>query len=175
VVVAIAGAVAGVVATSSDDSSGTADAKPSASLAATPTSTPPSEPATDLPAGSPTSTDQLVPYVVLAPGKCFDSPTLSPGISEVVIRSCTAAHDAEVIANETLTGAFTSDAEIQRKALELCTADAKRHLPQDGKLYYPYVLFPKLVTYQVQDRTTVTCSLTRDNGTNGVKLHSKLG
>ena len=63
---------------------------------------------------------------------------------------------------------------IQNAALELCTADAKKHLPADGQLYYPYALFPKLITYEVQSRKTVTCSLTRNNGSTGTKLYSKL-
>jgi hypothetical protein len=132
---------------------------------------------TDLPSytASATPTEKLVPYVVLAPGKCFDAPTLSPEVDEVTTRSCSSAHDAQVVANETLTGSFSSDTEIQNKALELCTADARNHLPADGRTYYPYALFPKLITYQVQGRKTVTCSLTRNNGTNGRKLYSKLG
>jgi len=198
VVVAIAGVVAGIVAVSGGSDSSTTDARPSASvsgiptglpsglptdlssLTATPTFTAPSDGATpdlptDLPSDTATSTEQLVPYVVLAPGKCFDSPTLSPSLSEVTTRSCGSAHDAEVVANETLSGTFTSDEDIQTKALELCTTDAKKHLPADGKLYYPYALFPKLITYEMQGRDTVTCSLTRNNGSNSVKLYNKLG
>ncbi|HEY5836913.1 hypothetical protein [Streptomyces sp.] len=142
-----------------------------------PTETPSLDLPTDLPSYTPsaTPTEKVVPYVVLAPGKCFDAPTLSPTVDEVTTRSCSSAHDAQVVANETLSGSFSSDTEIQNKALELCTADARKHLPADGRTYYPYALFPKLVTYQLQSRKTVTCSLTRNNGTNGKKLYSPLG
>ena len=112
---------------------------------------------------------------MLSPGTCFDAPTLSPSVAEVTKRSCSSAHDAQVVANETLSGSYSTDSELQSAALKLCTADAKKHLPSDGKLYYPYALFPKLITYEVQDKKTVTCSLTRNNGTTGTKLYSKLG
>ncbi|MEE4541543.1 hypothetical protein V2S66_06110 [Streptomyces sp. V4-01] len=132
---------------------------------------------TDMPSFTvdPTPTEKLVPYVVLSPGKCFDAPTLTPSVDKVTTRSCSSAHDAQVVANETLSGSFSSDAQIQQKALDLCTTDAKKHLPADGELYYPYALFPKLVTYQLQGRKTVTCSLTKNNGTSGKKLYSRLG
>jgi hypothetical protein len=133
----------------------------------------PSDDPTDT--ADPTPTEKLVPYVVLSPGQCFDAPTLTPSVDKVTTRSCSSAHDAQVVANETLSGSFSSDLEIQNKALSLCEADARKHLPQDGRTYYPYALFPKLITYQVQNRKTVTCSLTRNNGHNGVKLYSRLG
>jgi hypothetical protein len=125
--------------------------------------------------GTPTPTQKLVPYVVLHPGQCFDAPTLTPSVDKVTTRSCSSAHDAQVVANETLSGSFSSDEEIQSKALELCTADARKHLPADGRMYYPYALFPKLITYQIQGRDTVTCSLTRNNGKTGTKLYAPLG
>jgi hypothetical protein len=135
--------------------------------------TPSDDPFTDLPTSTPT--EKVVPYVVLSPGKCFDAPTLTPTVDAVTTRSCHSAHDGQVVANETLTGTFTDDSDIQSKALELCTADAKKHLPADGRLYYPYALFPKLSTYELQGRKTVTCSLTLNNGSNSKKLYSPLG
>ncbi|MBY8876616.1 hypothetical protein [Actinacidiphila acidipaludis] len=190
-----AGAIVGgiLVASNSGDDKKKDDAKPKASLTALPSGMPsitlptpsftlPSDdPTLDLPSDEPTETvaptptEKLVPYVVLSPGKCFDAPTLTPSVSKVTTRSCGSAHDAQVVANETLSGSFTSDLEIQNKALSLCETDARKHLPADGRTYYPYALFPKLVTYQLQNRKTVTCSLTRNNGHNGVKLYSKLG
>lgn len=136
------------------------------------TDTPTDDPFTDLPT---TPTEKVVPYVVLAPGKCFDAPTLTPTVDSVTTKSCSSAHDGQVVANETLSGTFTDDSDIQSKALELCTADAKKHLPADGRLYYPYALFPKLTTYELQGRKTVTCSLTLNNGTNSKKLYAPLG
>lgn len=188
-IVAVGAVVGGLLVASNSGDGKKDDAKPKVSLTtlptvtvATPTVTLPSDdPTLDLPTdepsdtADPTPTEKLVPYVVLSPGKCFDAPTLSPSVDKVTTRSCSSAHDAQVVANETLSGTFSSDLEIQNKALSLCESDARKHLPQDGRTYYPYALFPKLVTYQLQNRKTVTCSLTRNNGTNGVKLYSKLG
>jgi hypothetical protein len=139
-------------------------------------------PSLDLPTDFPSFTldpttpgEKIVPYVVLKPGQCFDAPTLTHTVDEVTKRTCTSPHDGQVVANETLTGTFSSDMDIQTKALDLCTSDAEKHLPHDGRSYYPYALFPKLSTYEFQKRNTVTCSLTLNNGTNGKKLYSKLG
>jgi hypothetical protein len=188
VVVVIGAIIAGVVVAGGKDGTND-DAKPKtpvSTVPALPTDLPtpgitlPSDIPTD-PTGDPDATadpapsEKLVPYVVLAAGQCFDAPTLSPSVTKVTTRSCSSPHDAQVVANETLSGTFTSDREIQQKALDLCTADAKKHLPADGQYYYPYVLYPKLVTYQLQNRRTVTCSLTKNNGTTGKKLYSKLG
>lgn len=197
-VIVVVGAIIGgaVAATGGSDKKDTADGKPSASatlpsglpsdlsVPSLPTPSfdiPSDDPSFDLPTDLPTDDatpsdgTKLVPYVELAPGKCFDAPTLTKTVDKVTTRSCSSAHDAQVVANETLTGTFDSDLDIQTKALDLCTADARKHLPADGKEYYPYALFPKLVTYQLQGKKTVTCSLTRNDGKNGVKLYSKLG
>jgi hypothetical protein len=126
-----------------------------------------------LPTGDPSPSEKLVPYLSLKPGTCFDAPSLTPTVSTVTKRSCSSAHDAQVVANETLSGTFDTDADIQSKALSLCQSDAHKHLPHDGHAYYPYALFPKLITYELQDKKTVTCSLTRNNGKNGTKMYSK--
>jgi hypothetical protein len=197
-VVVVGAIIGGVIAASGGDDKkkNTADDKPTHSLSGLPSGLPtdtdlptpsftipsidpsldlPTDLPTDLPSDDSTDGDQkLVPYVVLSPGTCFDAPTLTPSVSEVTKRSCSSAHDAQVVANETLTGTFSSDSEIQSKALQLCTKDAEKHLPSDGRTYYPYALFPKLVTFELQGKKTVTCSLTRNNGTSGTKLYSKL-
>ena len=193
----VIGAVIGGVALAGgggSDKKKSADGTPSHSISGLPSglptdlptptfSIPSDDPSLDLPTDMPTDllptddpspSQKVVSYVVLSPGTCFDAPTLSPSVDEVTKRSCGSAHDAQVVANETLTGSYTSDSDIQSAALKLCTADAKKHLPADGKLYYPYALFPKLITYEVQDKKTVTCSLTRNNGTSGTKLYSRL-
>ena len=200
-VVAVIGAVvAGVVLAGGGDDKKKDDAKASGSPSITlpsglpsglptdiPTPTfslPSDDPSLDLPTDfpsftlDPTPTEKVVPYVVLSPGKCFDAPTLSPSVDTVTTKSCSSAHDGQVVANETLSGSFSTDTEIQNKALELCTADARKHLPADGRMYYPYALFPKLTTYEIQGRKTVTCSLTLNNGssaTKGKKLYHPLG
>jgi hypothetical protein len=202
VVVVVGAVVAGIAVAAGGDKKKSDDAKPSSSHSVTlptPSGVPsglPSGLPSDFPSGFPTDlptptfslptdlptftldpspTEKVVPYVVLSPGKCFDAPTLSPSVDHVTTRSCSSAHDAQVVANETLSGTFASDTEIQDKALELCTADARKHLPADGRTYYPYALFPKVTTYEIQGRKTVTCSLTRNNGSNGTKLYSPLG
>ena len=192
-IVAVGAIVGGtLLATNDGGKKDSADPKPSGSHLTVPSAIPsftvptpdvtlPSDdPTLDLPTDEPsepdpTPTEKLVPYVVLSPGQCFDAPTLTKTVDKVTTRSCSSAHDAQVVANETLSGTFSSDIEIQNKALSLCESDARKHLPADGRTYYPYALFPKLITYQVQHRKTVTCSLTRNNGSNGVKLYSKLG
>ncbi|SEF64326.1 hypothetical protein SAMN05216223_101594 [Actinacidiphila yanglinensis] len=197
VIGAIIGGVA--VASSGGDKKKSADDKPTHTISGLPTKIPTGIPSftlpsdttdpsddptlglpTDLPTGddglptdSASPTEKLVPYVSLKPGTCFDAPSLSPSVSTVTTRSCSSAHDAQVIANETLSGTFDTDADIQTKALSLCQSDAHAHLPHDGREYYPYALFPKLITYELQGKKTVTCSLTRSNGTNGTKMYSK--
>lgn len=197
VIGAIVGGVA--VASSGGDKKKNADDKPTHSVSISglptglptpsftlPTDLPTDDPTLDLPTDLPTGDDtglptdpsspdeKLVPYVSLKPGVCFDAPSLTSTVSEVTKRSCSSAHDAQVVANETLSGTFSTDAEIQSKALSLCQTDARKHLPHDGREYYPYALFPKLITYELQGKKTVTCSLTRNNGSNHTKLYSKL-
>jgi hypothetical protein len=192
--VAVVGAIVAAVAVSSGG-----DGEPSAkntskapSLTAIPTvpkipmptfTLPTDFPSLDLPTGFPSSSDepepsatggQEMPYVVIEPGKCFDTPSMTHGITTVQTVSCTSAHDAQSIANKTLTGTFATKDAIEKKAFSLCEADANRRAPSGGD-YYSYVLFPQLITYQLQGRNTVTCALTLNDGANGKKLHSKLG
>lgn len=117
-----------------------------------------------------------VPYVVLRPGQCFDHPGLDSTVREVKIRSCDGPHDGEVIANETLTGTFATDQEIQEKALELCRADAEKRMktiPGDRTFYY-YALFPARDTYTDQGEDQVSCSLTLSADVDGPKLDEPL-
>lgn len=201
--VVVVGAVVAAVAVSSgggsdDKPSADKTARPSSALTAMPTvptipmpsftlptpsfTLPTDFPSLDLPTDLPSSTDQPdpsdspgseVPYVVVDPGKCFNAPSMTHTISTVQTVSCTSAHDAQSIANKTLSGSFTSDDAIQEKAFSLCEADASKHAPAGGD-YYEYVLYPQLITYQLQGRKTVTCALTLNDGTNDKKLHSKL-
>jgi hypothetical protein len=192
-VVVIGAVIGGVALAGGGDKKKTADDKPSHSVGklpsglptptfslpsddpslGLPTDTPTGLPS-DTPSGDPSPSEKVVSYVVLSPGTCFDVPTLSPSVDEVTKRSCTSAHDAQVVANEKLSGSYTSDSDLQNSVLKLCTADATKHLPADGKTYYPYALFPNLVTYEMQGKKTVTCSLTRAHGTTHTKLYSKL-
>lgn len=133
---------------------------------------------TDLPSISsepePSSPDtQQMPYVVVDPGKCFNVPTMTHTITTIQTVPCSSAHDAQAISDKTLPDALTTEDEIEKKAFSLCEADATEHAPADGD-YYSYVLFPELDTYKIQGRRTATCSLTKNDGTNGKKLLSKL-
>ncbi|MBH5334358.1 hypothetical protein IHE55_05900 [Streptomyces pactum] len=121
------------------------------------------------------SSAPAVPYVALEPGQCFDHPGLDSTVTRVEIRSCDGPHDGEVIANETLTGTFGTEQEIQQKALGLCRADAEKRLadlPRDKTFYY-YALYPSRETYaRGQDR--VSCSLTLSASVDGPKLQEPL-
>lgn len=118
-----------------------------------------------------------VPYVVLKPGECFDHPAMDSSVTKVETRSCKSPHDGEVIANEALSGDFSSEKAIQTKALALCGADAKKRLksiPNDGRMYYYYALYPALGTYSVQGEDQVSCALTLSAGLDGAKLSNPL-
>ncbi|MDX2818107.1 hypothetical protein PV410_37170 [Streptomyces sp. PA03-5A] len=115
-------------------------------------------------------------YVVLSPGQCFDDPGLDSGVTEVTTVSCNGPHDAEVIANETITGTFDTEAALKAKVLKLCEADAAKRLKdvKDNPGYYYYALYPKLSGYQVQGKDTISCSLTLSNKLDGKKLTKPL-
>ncbi|WP_031521166.1 hypothetical protein [Streptomyces sp. NRRL F-5123] len=133
----------------------------------------PSDDSSDEPDPS-ASDSQDIAYIVVDPGKCFNAPSMTHTIDEVQVVSCTTPHDAQSVATKTLSGTFASEQDIQDKAFDLCKADAKAHAPADGKEYYEYVLYPQLVTYEIQGRKTVTCALSINDGTNGKKLTKKL-
>ncbi|MDJ0344519.1 hypothetical protein QMK19_07930 [Streptomyces sp. H10-C2] len=188
-VVVVGAIITGIVLATSGGSDKKPDAKNSTSSSFSPTPLPSVTVPTDLPSITiptdlPTSStpsaspsQDLVPYVVLQPGKCFDHPGLDSSVSVVTTRSCSSPHDGEVVANETLTGTFNTETELQTKVLKLCEPDAKKRLgsiPADGKTYYYYALYPSLMTYQIQKRDTISCSLTLSNKVNGKKLTQAL-
>uniref|UniRef100_UPI001ABF33A9 hypothetical protein n=1 Tax=Streptomyces rhizosphaericus TaxID=114699 RepID=UPI001ABF33A9 len=126
------------------------------------------------PSGAP---GDKVPYVVLDPGQCFDHPAMDSSVTKVEKRSCHGPHDGEVIANETLSGDFSTEKSIQTKALALCATDAKKRLksvPNDGRMYYYYALYPALGTYSIQGEDQVSCALTLSAGRDGKKLSKPL-
>lgn len=129
------------------------------------------------PSGGGRNNTSIVRYVALSPGQCFDYPALSRDVTQVTTRSCDIPHDGEVIADETLTGSFTSSAELKRKVLTLCEADAKKRtqsIPADGRTYYYYAIYPSLTTYEAQKKTTISCALTLSNKPGGRKLTNQL-
>ena len=118
-----------------------------------------------------------LPFVALERGVCFDHPELDPGVREVEERPCTEPHDGEVIGNRRLTGDFASDQELETEALRLCGADVKRRMrdiPDDGRQYYNYALYPSLPTYQAKGENRVSCALTVSDGPGGRKLTAVL-
>ena len=62
----------------------------------------------------PTSTE--IPYVVLKPGQCFDTPGLDDSVDQVETVSCSKPHDGEVISNAKLSGTFTTESELADEA-----------------------------------------------------------
>ncbi|MFE7121104.1 hypothetical protein ACFU99_37315, partial [Streptomyces sp. NPDC057654] len=121
--------------------------------------------------------DGQVRYVRLKPGECFDHPGLDSAVKQIEVRSCDSPHDGEVITNETLTGTFSTDKELQTKALSLCKADAVKRMQSigaDGRTYYYYALFPSQTTYAQQGRNQVSCSLTLSDKPGGKKLSEAL-
>ncbi|MEK8170359.1 hypothetical protein NKH77_13890 [Streptomyces sp. M19] len=110
-------------------------------------------------------------------GPVLRPPGLDSSVSQVETRSCASAHDGEVITNETLTGDFDSEQAIQSKALQMCETDAKERMktiPNDGKVYYYYALYPALATYDVQGEDQVSCALTLSSSQDGLKLKAPL-
>lgn len=130
-----------------------------------------------VPTPTPSATHAYMPYVKLSPGSCFDSPSLDSGVNVITKVSCDSPHDGEVISNESLSGVIGSEEQLQSKALALCAPDAKdrlKSIPDDGRTYYNYALYPDLTTYETQDEDTVSCALTLSNTKDGASLTGPL-
>jgi hypothetical protein len=126
--------------------------------------------------GSASPSESVNPYVVLKPGECFDTPGLDSSIAKTVRRSCSSPHDGEVIANETITGSFTTEKALRAKVLKLCQADVEKHrskVPSDAQYYY-YAIYPSLATYEKNEKDIVSCSLTLSEKPDGKKLTKPL-
>jgi hypothetical protein len=137
----------------------------------------PSAPSDDLDSGSSASPpENLVPYVVLKPGECFDHPSLSSDVRRVETRSCEEPHNGEVIANQTLTGSFEDEAALQAKVMKLCKADVDKRVQSigDGRQYYFYAIYPSLATYNMRGDDTISCSVTLTDSLDGPKLDAPL-
>ncbi|MGK5446864.1 hypothetical protein ACSNOE_05260, partial [Streptomyces radiopugnans] len=96
-------------------------------------------------------------------------------VTEVEERPCDGPHDGEVIANQTITGDFDTQAELQKEVMSLCKADVEKRLarmPQD-RTYYYYAIYPTLLTYN-RGEDQVTCSLTLSNEVDGPELDAPL-
>lgn len=125
------------------------------------------------PSSTPSSTD--IPYVVLRPGQCFNTPGLNDDVNEVETVSCGSSHDGEVISNERLSGVFATESQLADKAGDLCESKANSvaRRQADGRTYYNYVLYPVLATYN-DGKRTVSCSLTLSNSKGGKQLTNAL-
>ncbi|MGK5628311.1 hypothetical protein [Streptomyces sp. URMC 123] len=169
-----------------DDKEVAAGGEPSASASASP-GTPGTPVAPESKAPAPTwsvppaptpsaSSGRRVPLVHLKVGECFDHPTLTPTLERIATRSCTEAHDGEVIANKTLTGTFATEEQLRAKVLEMCKTESQQRMktvPNDGTTYYSFALFPALDTYQGGE-SRISCSLTLSKGADGKKLTKAL-
>ncbi len=123
------------------------------------------------------ASSRSMPYVKLDAGTCFDSPSLDSTVTEITSTSCDSAHDGEVITNESLSGLVSSEDDLREKALALCAPDAKKRLesiPDDGRIYYNYALYPDMTTYQMEGEDTVSCALTLSNSQDGTQLTEPL-
>ncbi|SEP69327.1 hypothetical protein [Streptomyces radiopugnans] len=185
--VLVAGLIVGGVLLAADGGSGEDRAEPTATPSAPasadpstaspePSDGPADPPATAVPTPDVTAMpSDLVLYVVLDPGTCFDHPSLSSDVTEVEERPCDGPHDGEVIANQTITGDFDTQAELQKEVMSLCKADVEKRLarmPQD-RTYYYYAIYPTLLTYN-RGEDQVTCSLTLSNEVDGPELDAPL-
>ncbi|WP_432096644.1 hypothetical protein [Streptomyces sp. bgisy100] len=129
------------------------------------------------PSSAAPSAGDLVPFVALSPGQCFDHPALDPSVSGIETRSCRTAHDGEVVANATLSGDFSSERGLQEKSLKLCekaVTSRMKTVPEDGRQYYSYALYPSLQTYRIRDEKRISCALTLSDGPDGKKMTGPL-
>ncbi|MCZ7413738.1 MULTISPECIES: hypothetical protein [unclassified Streptomyces] len=120
---------------------------------------------------------EVLDYVILKPGTCFDHPSLSSDVDDIEKKPCSGPHDAEVITNITLTGDFADDNAIGDKSISLCETDAQgrvNKMPADGKTYYPFALYPLASTYEIQGEDQVSCALTLSNVQDGPELTGTL-
>jgi hypothetical protein len=156
--------------------SGGDDDKGATGSTSSPTTSAPATEDTTAASTEPDPSETFRKYVVLDPGQCFNDPGLDSGVTEVTTVSCDGPHDAEVIANETITGTFATEAALKAKVLKLCEADAAKRLKdvKDNPGYFYYALYPKLTGYQLQGKDTVSCSLTLSNRLDGKKLTKPL-
>lgn len=191
VIVAI-GAVAAVVlvVTSNDGSSGKqSPAESSDTTGSTPTpslsipsdlpSELPSLPSgvpdlpSDLPSGLPTDLESLlptpagneVPYYMLKAGDCFNVDNSRPG--QAAKRSCSTAHDAEVVKVTELTGTYSTDAALKKAATDLCEKplQAKAVKQPAGTVRGTLVQYPDPTGFKL-GIDNVACSLSADPGGN---------
>jgi hypothetical protein len=118
-----------------------------------------------------------VPFVALRPGECFDHPALDPSVTRVKPRPCRSAHDGEVVATRTLAGSISSEQRLQDTALELCetaVTERMKSIPEDGRQYFNYALYPSMDTYRTRNERRISCALTLSDRPGGKKLTEPL-
>lgn len=185
-VLAVALITAGIVFLTGDDGGTGKDAKgtpggPGSSQPSTPSEEPESpseEPddgeATDFPTPGEESdypssepsedvSDRPLPSFMLKVGDCYNRSDEGEGTVEA--RDCGSPHDAEVVSSKKITGDYSSDAEVRRKADSLCRVplrDKARQQPR-GTVGGTLISFPKArgVSAGINN---VTCSLTAGEG-----------
>ncbi len=199
----VVGAIAAVVLVASGDGGGdgkspspTATKKPTPSLSipsGLPTEIPteiptglPSDFPTDLlptdllPTGFPTLPTDFAspaadetPYFLLEAGDCFDVGAGAQGYA--IRKSCTSAHDAEVVKTAELEGTFATEAAIKEAAAGLCRAplNTKAAKQPAGTVRGTLVQYPDPTGFAagIDD---VACSLSGDTTAGGRKLSAPL-
>ena len=134
--------------------------------AATPASTSPGpvpspSPATSSPPSpSASAVPQTLPYLVLRPGDCFDTPGHTGATSRYSRKDCHQPHDGQVIGLLQLPGGLTSGVALVEKASSLCyPVTAPVRARQTVKpLVAGGVIWPDLASYR-SGRHTATCAI----------------
>ncbi|NGO81916.1 hypothetical protein G6045_40695, partial [Streptomyces sp. YC504] len=140
---------------------------------------------TDLPTGLPTDIPTALPtdfaspagdetpYFLLAAGDCFDVGTSAQGYA--VRKSCTSAHDAEVVKIAELEGTYGTEQAIRSAASKLCQGplDTKAAKQPAGTVRGTLVQYPDPTGFQT-GIDSVACSLSGDTKAGGRKLTKPL-
>ncbi|MCX4910802.1 hypothetical protein [Streptomyces sp. NBC_00878] len=141
----------------------------------------PTDVPSDLPSSLPTDLESLlpslasdeVPYYMLRTGDCFNIDDTKPG--QAAKRSCSAAHDAEVVTVAELEGTYTTDAALKKAASALCAKplDTKAAKQPAGTVRGTVVQYPDPTGFKL-GIDNVACSLAADVGVGNRKLTKPL-
>ncbi|MFI8848959.1 hypothetical protein ACIGW3_01975 [Streptomyces sp. NPDC053499] len=164
------------------DNSASGDGKPSTSPSASseePSATPSGEPSEDgdatgfptpgedddLPSNEPDddSSEVPLPSFLLRVGDCYDRSEEREGA--VLTRDCDKSHDAEVVSRKKLTGTYSTDSAVRRKADSLCRTSLRSKAAKQppGTVGGTLISYPK-ARNAGKSLSYVTCSLTAGKG-----------
>jgi hypothetical protein len=110
---------------------------------------------------------------MLKTGDCFNTNANLPG--QAAKRSCTTAHDAEVVKVAQINGSYTTDAALKKAASALCKAPLERRATRQpaGSVRGTLVQYPDSSGYKV-GIDKAACSLAADIGSGSHKLTKPL-